>query len=208
MRVKQSSFLFSCHLKASSVINTGDYSEVYANVWWMWCSVPIKICCHAAQTTGIHNHCVTESSGFLEPHLSKALAVNQIWRDDIWTRGQCGVNIAPRQSWSMRVWAIVAGVDRVCPTPGWWPSLDTRQMAPGGQARSPGPDTEQTLRLRLNMKCCLFARSSICFSVSIESNQKPTQSSQVYPNSTWDENTLFEGVWLMSQWNCISGNKS
>ena len=98
MRIKQSSFLFSCHLKASSVINTGDYSEVYANVWWMWCSVPIKICCHAAQTTGIHNHCVTESSGFLEPHLSKALAVNQIWRDDIWTRGQCGVNIQPQDN--------------------------------------------------------------------------------------------------------------
>ena len=56
---------------ACSVMNTGDYSEVYANVWWMWCSVPIKIFCHAAQTTGIHNH--------WELHLSKAsLAVNQI----------------------------------------------------------------------------------------------------------------------------------
>ena len=61
-------------LVARSVINMGDYSEVSANVWWMWCSVPIKICCHAAQTTRIHNHCVT--SGEIILWRSRAASVH------------------------------------------------------------------------------------------------------------------------------------
>ena len=32
MRIKHLSFLFSCHLEARSVMNMGDYSEVYSNV--------------------------------------------------------------------------------------------------------------------------------------------------------------------------------
>ena len=98
-------------------------------MWWMWCSVPIKICCHAAQTTRNKkslNHDRAKQlyiSSVVELHLSEEAfpVLNQIWRDDIWTRGQWSVNTAKKiliyESLGHCV-SLHPGVDKVCPNTG------------------------------------------------------------------------------------------
>ena len=155
MRIKQFRFLFSCHLEARSLMSLGDYSEVYSNVWCdgCWCSVPIKICCHAGQTTrntkSLYHDRAPVFSACWGLHLSEAFPVPKSdlgrWYLDTGTiKGKYSPKTILIYESLGHCVALHPGGDKVCPSPGIM--AESRHGGHGGRWAGGGKTPSQVTR--------------------------------------------------------------